>query len=136
MHWKNRSTPQHVEGIAVIDMEKNATHNNRNKLYQDEEGDAINKFSKAHGFDNLVQIRGLLSVSLIVPPWDGEKYREVVKAFEAFLKRTLTMPKDSSVSQITTESHSFKLSERLGYCENSRSADFNTEESDQATSTP
>jgi hypothetical protein len=90
--------------LSVIDMEKAEGHNNRNKLYPNNQCEAVMRFSKAHGFDNLVQIRGLQRVSLIVNwAWiDKEKCSVAVDAFEAFLKNTLTLPKDSSVSEAET----------------------------------
>ena len=71
---------------------------NRNKLYQNHECEAVRKFSKAHGFDNLVQIHGLQRVN-VKSSWNmNNEYWEAVDGFEAFLRRILTLPKDPSVS--------------------------------------
>jgi hypothetical protein len=66
---------------------------NRNVLYQNE-ADA-KTFSKANGFDQLTQIRGVQSISLrksypvdIFPTLDAD-----IRKFESFLMRTLTLPK-------------------------------------------
>ncbi len=65
---------------------------NKNKLYQDE--NTIKGFSKGHGFDSLVQIRGLEKV--IVEKTFGASEMEK-KALEEFLMRTLTLPKEVGI---------------------------------------
>jgi hypothetical protein len=86
--------------LTVLDAESHDKHVNRNILYQDEDVDAIKRFCKAHGFDGLVQIRGLECVRLLVHWWTlNEQHRKVVEDFEAFLQRTLTLVNDPLVSQ-------------------------------------
>jgi hypothetical protein len=67
---------------------------NRNTLYQDDEGVRWGP-RRGHGFDSLVQLRGLDKV--IVEKGYGTI--EENKAFEAFLMRILTMPKEVSISK-------------------------------------
>jgi hypothetical protein len=76
-----------------MNMERHKNHVNRNIFYQYGVPD-VKAFCEAHGFDALVQIRGLqsfsLSTTLHSPP---EEIRGIVRKFERFLKKTLTLPK-------------------------------------------
>jgi hypothetical protein len=66
-----------------------------NKLYQDDK--TIKRFSIAPGFDKLVLIRGLNCVTFSSVDYNHHpQTRADMKAFEKFLNRILTQPKEAS----------------------------------------
>lgn len=65
---------------------------NRNTLYQDHDAVSWGPH-RSHGFDSLVRLRGLEKVTVS----EGFGTKDEKKAFETFLMRILTLPKEVSI---------------------------------------
>ena len=94
--------------MSILKIEMTSRHVNHNTLYQEGEP-GVKDFCKAHGFDALVQIRGLERVRFLMQPLKWKKNDlQAVKSFEAFLQRTLTLPKMAAVPMSLKHSYGFQ----------------------------